>query len=59
MQATERNDTDEYEWEEVKRVRRPARQLRKVVVVPDNLGPDDETRAILDRIASKRFFGDW
>ena len=76
MQETERNAAEEYDWEEVKRVRRPARvsgeeaavlvmlrgkkrQLRKVVVVPDNLAPDDETTAILDRIANQRFFSDW
>ena len=76
MQQTERNATDEYDWEEVKRVRRPARvsgedaavlillrgkkrQLRKVVVVPDNLEHDEETTAILDRVANNRFFSDW
>jgi hypothetical protein len=33
--------------------------LRKTVVVADNLGADDETKAILDCIAHKRFLGDW
>ncbi len=33
--------------------------LRKTVVVADNLGADDETKAILDCIVHKRFLGDW
>ena len=33
--------------------------LRKTVVVPDNLGTAAETKAILDCIVHKRFFGDW
>jgi hypothetical protein len=76
MQAAETNLTDEFDWEEVKRVRRPARvwgeedavlvmlrgktrKLRKIVLVPDKLAPEDETAAILDHIVHKRFFGDW
>jgi hypothetical protein len=33
--------------------------LRKTVVVADNLGADDETKAILDCIVHKRFLSDW
>jgi hypothetical protein len=30
-----------------------------MVSVPDHLNPNDETTAILDRIAHHRFVGDW
>ena len=33
--------------------------LRKTVVVADNLGADDETKAILDCIVHRRFLSDW
>ena len=76
MVHTEKTSTEEYDWEEIKRIRRPARvwgeedavlimlrgkrrQLRKVIVVRDNLLPHEETAAILDRIANKRFSSDW
>jgi hypothetical protein len=73
---TEQRSRQEFDWEEVKRVRRPARfageedavlillrgkkrKLRKIVLVPEDLNAEDETTAILDRIAHHRFVGDW
>ena len=35
------------------------RDTFKTVVVPDNLGTAAETKAILDCIVHKRFFGEW
>jgi hypothetical protein len=76
VEATEQRSRREYDWEEIERVKRPARfagetdavlillrgkkrQSRKIVLVPDHLNPDEETAAILDRIAHSRFVGDW
>jgi hypothetical protein len=72
-ERTPPNEFDWIEVERVKRTARfrgesdsvlillrgKATQLRKTVVVPDNLGPVAETKAILDCIVHKRFFGDW
>jgi hypothetical protein len=73
---TEQRSRQEFDWEEVERVKRPARfvgeedsvlillrgkkrKLRKIVLVPEHLSAEDETTAILDRIAHHRFVGDW
>jgi hypothetical protein len=72
-ERTPPNEFDWIEVERVKRAARfrgesdsvlillrgKATQLRKTVVVPDNLGPVAETNAILDCIVHKRFFGEW
>ena len=76
VEVRERTPPNEFDWIEVKRIKRAARfwgesdsvlillrgettQLRKTVVVPDNLGAVAETNAILDCIVHKRFAGDW